>query len=71
MIKWNSVTYNGNTTKYISEDGRFEIKKEAEWYLYDDNTPDRRWCRYTEDSLESTQNHAERILQEERMYDSN
>ena len=71
MIKWNSVICNGEKTKYISEDGRFEIKKETEWYLYDDNTPDRRWCRYTETSLKAAQSHAETILQEELMTDSN
>ena len=71
MINWNSVTNSGDRTKYISEDGRFEIRKEAEWYLYDDNSPDRRWCRYTEDSLKHAQSHAEMILQQEKKPDSN
>ena len=67
MINWKCVICKDSvrSEKYKSEDGRFEIKKEDKWYLYDEKAPDMRWCRIPKDSLKEAQNAAERILAEE------
>lgn len=68
MINWKPTSQNKdgfNSPKYISADGRFSIIKETKWYLYDENAPDVRWCRYSDDTLKAVQNEAERILEEE------
>ena len=63
MINWKCVICKDSvrSEKYISEDGRFEIKKEDKWYLYDEKASDMRWCRIPKDSLKEAQNAAERI----------
>ena len=68
MINWKFTNQHKdgfNYPKYISEDGRFIIIKEKKWFLYDENAPDIRWCRYSGKTLNDVQNEAERVLEEE------
>ena len=68
MITWKPAMDINNTsypTRLISEDGRFEIKKETMWCLYDDKSADRRWCRQQVPSLDEAKKTADWILREE------